>query len=113
MTWPPTASSTTSRPTACVPKPSENHGESSRRIGILACPQTQPPTPHLHPHTSTIMKTSQYTSSLILLALLAAAATAADPIKASPEKEKEALAVLQSDAPAADKALACKKLALD
>jgi len=38
---------------------------------------------------------------------------AADDIKASPEKEKESLAVLQSDAPAADKALACKKLALD
>lgn len=59
------------------------------------------------------MKTSQYTSSLILLALLAATAIAADPIKISPEKEKEALAVLQSDAPTADKALACKKLAID
>ena len=38
---------------------------------------------------------------------------AADPIKASPDKEKEALAVLQSDAPLADKALACKKLTID
>ncbi len=38
---------------------------------------------------------------------------AADGIKVSPEKEKELLAVLQSDAPAADKAIACKKLAID
>jgi HEAT repeat protein len=59
------------------------------------------------------MNITKYTCSLILLALLAASATAADGVKASPEKEKEALAVLQSDAPAADKALACKKLALD
>lgn len=38
---------------------------------------------------------------------------AADPIKVSAEKEKELLAVLQSEAPAADKAIACKKLAID
>jgi HEAT repeat protein len=37
----------------------------------------------------------------------------ADGIKVSPEKEKELLAVLQSDAPKADKAIACKKLAID
>lgn len=42
-----------------------------------------------------------------------ASARAADPIKASPEKEKELLAVLRSDAPSADKAIACKKLAID
>jgi HEAT repeat protein len=60
------------------------------------------------------MKTLQYTLSLALLtALLASTAQAADGIKISPEKEKEALGVLQSDAPKADKALACKKLAID
>jgi HEAT repeat protein len=41
------------------------------------------------------------------------AVNAADGIKVSPEKEKEALGVLKSDAPKADKALACKKLAID
>jgi HEAT repeat protein len=38
---------------------------------------------------------------------------AADPVKVSPEKEKELLAILRGDAPMADKALACKKLAID
>ncbi|MBI5761241.1 MAG: PBS lyase [Planctomycetales bacterium] len=51
---------------------------------------------------------------LVALFVLSVASTrAADAIKASPEKEKELLAVLRSDAPAADKAIACKKLAID
>jgi HEAT repeat protein len=52
-------------------------------------------------------------SYFALLLFSSAPLFAADPIKASPEKEKEALAILQSDGPAADKALACKKLAID
>ncbi|WP_254509165.1 HEAT repeat domain-containing protein [Anatilimnocola floriformis] len=48
-----------------------------------------------------------------LFLFCASALFAADPVKVSAEKEKEALAVLQSDAPAADKALACKKLTID
>lgn len=38
---------------------------------------------------------------------------AADAFKPSKEKETELLAILRSDGPAADKALACKKLAID
>lgn len=49
----------------------------------------------------------------VLGLMFASSLLAADPIKVSAEKEKEALAVLQSDAPAADKALACKKLTID
>lgn len=40
-------------------------------------------------------------------------ARAADGFKVSPEKEKELIAVLRSDAPHQDKAIACKKLAID
>lgn len=57
------------------------------------------------------------TTSLKLLSAVAACLFASGPLLAdgqlSPEKEKEALAVLQSDAPHAAKAIACKKLALD
>ncbi|HLQ44523.1 MAG TPA: HEAT repeat domain-containing protein [Planctomycetaceae bacterium] len=62
-------------------------------------------------------KPRQFTSTIVYLAALivtaATSARAADAFKASPEKEKELLAVLRSDAPAADKAIACKKLAID
>ena len=54
-------------------------------------------------------------SSLLVLALIATAATPAgafDGPASSPEKEKELLALLQSEAPPAEKALACKKLAI-
>jgi HEAT repeat protein len=47
------------------------------------------------------------------IALIATPAWAADGFKASPEIEKEQLAILRSDAPAAQKAIACKKLAID
>lgn len=40
-------------------------------------------------------------------------AGADDGFKVSPEKEKELIAVLRSDAPPQDKAIACKKLAID
>lgn len=40
-------------------------------------------------------------------------ARSADGFKASPEKEKEQIAILRSDAPPQDKAIACKKLAID
>src|SRR4051812_23650280 len=55
----------------------------------------------------------RYTSLFLLLLCIATTAQAADGIKASADKEKEALAVLRSDAPKADKAIACKKLAID
>lgn len=55
----------------------------------------------------------QYLSYSLLLLFLTSPLLAADPIKVSAEKEKEALAVLKSDAPTADKAIACKKLAID
>lgn len=51
--------------------------------------------------------------NLALLLLFASPLLAADGVKISAEKEKEAIAILQSDAPAADKALACKKLTID
>ncbi len=60
--------------------------------------------------------TQRFTRFLLVTTLLLATATsalAADAIKISPEKEKELLAVLRSDAPSADKAIACKKLAVD
>ncbi len=48
-----------------------------------------------------------------LIVMASASARAADPIVTSPEKEQEQLAILRSDAPSADKAIACKKLAID
>jgi HEAT repeat protein len=48
-----------------------------------------------------------------LLVIAASSSQAADAINASPEKEKELLAILRSDAPAAEKAIACKRLAVD
>jgi HEAT repeat protein len=47
------------------------------------------------------------------IALIANPAWAADGFKTSPEVEKEQLAILRSDAPPAQKAIACKKLAID
>ncbi len=58
----------------------------------------------------------RFLHSVLLAALMFAALTsakAADGIKASPEKEKELIAILRSDAPPQDKAIACKKLAID
>jgi HEAT repeat protein len=64
------------------------------------------------------MHTNQpFTRSVVFLAALiviaAASARAADGPNTSPEIEKEQLAILHSDAPAADKAIACKRLAID
>ena len=47
-----------------------------------------------------------------MLAVVATSARAADDIKASSEKEQELLAILRSEAPGADKAIACKQLAI-
>lgn len=44
--------------------------------------------------------------------LLLASVRAADDRNSSPEMEKELIAILQSDAPGGDKAIACKKLAI-
>src|SRR5262245_45507469 len=54
------------------------------------------------------------TSAIFLPALLvmAAATARADGPASSPEKEKELIALLRSDAPAAEKAIACKQLAI-
>ena len=54
-------------------------------------------------------------AAVCLAAMLAVAATsarAAEDIKAPSEKEQELLAILRSEAPAADKAMACKHLAI-
>jgi HEAT repeat protein len=60
--------------------------------------------------------TQQYFSILMLLiaacSLATSVARGADDRNASPEKEKELLAVLRSEAPAAEKAIACKNLAI-
>lgn len=48
-----------------------------------------------------------------MMLVVATSVRAADGFKASPEKEKELIAVLRSDAPPQDKAIACKKLAVD
>ena len=58
----------------------------------------------------------RFTRSVLVAALMFAAVTsarAADGFKASPEKEKELIGILRSAAPSADKAIACKKLAVD
>lgn len=52
-------------------------------------------------------------TAVVLIALSASLCFAADGKNASPEKEKELIALLKSDAPKADKAIACKKLAID
>ncbi|MCP4783776.1 MAG: PBS lyase [Fuerstiella sp.] len=61
-------------------------------------------------------KTRQFTRSALLLVTLIVVATATarafDGPDTSPEKEKELLAVLRSDAPASEKAIACKNLAI-
>lgn len=63
-----------------------------------------------------MLNTRKYSRTVFVAALMLAVATsarAADGFKASPEKEKELIAVLRSDAPPQDKAIACKKLAID
>ena len=64
-------------------------------------------------YTQTIRNVSHW--SLLVVALFATATTSAgafDGPATSPEKEKELLALLQSNALPAEKALACKKLAI-
>jgi HEAT repeat protein len=62
----------------------------------------------------TIRLSIYFAVSLVTCTVLLAAPTwAADGYKASPEKERELLAILRSDAPGADKAIACKRLAID
>ncbi|MBP86164.1 MAG: PBS lyase [Planctomycetaceae bacterium] len=60
--------------------------------------------------------TRQFSNSIVFLAALIvmgiASARAADGPNTSPEKEKELLAVLRSDAPASEKAITCKHLAI-
>ncbi len=64
----------------------------------------------------TTRKFIRFTRAVVCLAaMLAAVATsarAADDAKASSEKEQELLAILRSEAPGADKAIACKHLAI-
>lgn len=63
-----------------------------------------------------MLMTRKFVCSVFVAALMLVVATsvrAADGFKASPEKEKELIAVLRSDAPPQDKAIACKKLAVD
>ena len=52
-------------------------------------------------------------SLVVLLLALGSAAFAVEGFKTSPEKEKELIAVLRSDAAPGEKAIACKKLAID
>ena len=56
---------------------------------------------------------TRFAVCLVTLVMVATSARAADAVKVSPEREQEQLAILRSDAPAADKAIACKKLAID
>ena len=51
-------------------------------------------------------------TALFLGSMLARTSAVADGPAASPEKESELLTVLRSEAPAADKAIACKQLAI-
>ena len=63
-----------------------------------------------------MLMTRKFVCSVFVAALMLVVATsvrAEDGFKASPEKEKELIAVLRSDAPPQDKAIACKKLAVD
>ena len=62
------------------------------------------------PSTSLI---ARFVVCLAALVMAATSARAADAIGTSPETEQEQLAILRSDAPSADKAIACKKLAID
>lgn len=54
-----------------------------------------------------------FVMAALLFALVAPAAWAEGGHKVSPEEEAKSLAILRSDAPAADKAIACKLLAID
>ena len=66
--------------------------------------------------THTMHTNRQFTFYVVFLAALIVMATtsagAGDGPNTSPEKEKELLAVLRSDAPAAEKAITCKLLAI-
>ena len=63
------------------------------------------------PSTSPFTRFAACLAALVVMS--ATSARAADAIGASPEKEQEQLAILRSDSPSADKAIACKKLAID
>jgi HEAT repeat protein len=52
-------------------------------------------------------------AALLAVMILFASSALAEGFKASPEKERELLAVLRSDAQKGDKAIACKRLAID
>ena len=63
-----------------------------------------------------MLMTQRFSRFVFVASLVFAAANsvrAADGFKISPEKEKEQIAILRSDAPPQDKAIACKKLAID
>ena len=66
--------------------------------------------------TDTMHTNRQFTRSVVFLVALtvmaAVSARAGDGPNTSPEKEKELLAVLRSDAPAAEKAITCKLLSI-
>src|SRR5688572_10117077 len=61
----------------------------------------------------TNMKPTHIAFLLAAWIVAAASTRAEDGQKTSPEKELQLLAVLRSDAPAAEKAVACKLLAID
>ncbi|MBC8112972.1 MAG: HEAT repeat domain-containing protein [Candidatus Saccharimonas sp.] len=63
------------------------------------------------PSTSLFTRFAACLAALVVMS--ATSARAADAIGVSSEKEQEQLAILRSDAPSADKAIACKKLAID
>ena len=66
--------------------------------------------------TEIMHQTRQSTHAVVFMAALmvmaVASARAGEGQNGSPENERELIAVLRSDAPAADKALACKHLAI-
>ena len=60
------------------------------------------------------MKNRLFVNGVVLTVVLALAfARTASAQKISPEKERELIAIMKSDAPAAEKAIACKKLSVD
>ena len=65
--------------------------------------------------TNSMHHVRRFLGSILLLAACVATAAslrAADDRNASPEKERELIALLRSEAPAAEKAIACKLLAI-
>ena len=96
-------------------------GKNARPTGLQSAPHSYPFRFHnvLKAQNETMPTTRHFIhltrAAVCLAAMLAAVATparAADDIKASSEKEQELLAILRSEAPGADKAIACKQLAI-